>query len=207
VSRRVDRAADRSNLLLGLGSHATVLRERPRPLDGRLVDTLSSVKGVVAAVGRVVSANRPGLAGGENIPAFDDVVLDERVAGPAVEGEVARSLRVVCAGVLDGPGRKAVSILCEGIEYGTTYFRPACQPLPATKPPPACPFHEQVYFPPPCCWQLNCPEPSVQYCHGAFWRVIRSLLTVPAGAAMADGTRARAETTIAVKEIMMLDEA
>jgi hypothetical protein len=33
------------------------------------------------------------------------------------------------------------------------------------------------------------------------------LVTVPAGAAMADGTRAKAETTIAVKETMVLDEA
>lgn len=106
VITRIDRPADRPNLLLRLGAHAKVLREGARALDRRLVDALRSVESVVAAVGRVVAAKCPGLAGREHVPAFDDVVFDERVAGPAVEGEVAGAFGVVLPGVADGPGER-----------------------------------------------------------------------------------------------------
>lgn len=88
-----------------------------------------------------------------------------------------------------------------------THLRPARHPVPATIPPPFCPFHEQEYLPPPCCWQLNCPEPSVHHCHGAFWRAERLLVMSPLGAAKVLGARARAERRIEVNDTIVPDVA
>lgn len=84
-----------------------------------------------------------------------------------------------------------------GMEW--TYFRPAPQPVPATMPPPCFPFHEQEYFPPPCCWHPNCPWPSVHHCQGAFWRGARASV----GAARVEGRRAHAVARSAVRETIL----
>jgi hypothetical protein len=89
--------------MLRLCSDAKVLRKGSGALDGGLVDALGSVEGVVSAVGGVVTAERPGFAGGEHVPGFDDIVFDEGVAGPAVEGEVAGAFGVIGSGVAYGP--------------------------------------------------------------------------------------------------------
>ena len=80
-----------------------------------------------------------------------------------------------------------------------TYFRPAPQPVPATMPPPCLPFHEQEYFPPPCCWHPNWPWPSVHHCQGAFWRGERASV----GAARVEGRRAQAVARSAVRETIL----
>ena len=104
--RRVDRPAHRTHHFLRRVAHREVLRERAGALDRRLVHPLRGVHPVVDAVRRVVPAERPGFSGREHVPGFDDVVFDEGVAGPAVEGEVARAFWGVGAGVADGSGRK-----------------------------------------------------------------------------------------------------
>jgi hypothetical protein len=99
----VDCATDGTGLLLSLVPHGEVLGEGSSTLNGRLIYTLRGVKSIVSAVGGEVSAQCPNLTRGKHVPRFDDVVLNKRVAGPPVEGEVARAFGVVCSGVSHGP--------------------------------------------------------------------------------------------------------
>jgi hypothetical protein len=103
VRRRINTPTHRTNFMLRLSSDAKVLRECAGTLDRGLVDALAGVEGVVPAVGGVIAAERPGFSGRENVPGFDDVVFDEGVACPAVEGEVAWAFWGVGAGVAYGP--------------------------------------------------------------------------------------------------------
>lgn len=98
VVGRVDRAAgavsaaDRPVLVKGGGSD-----------DGRLVDTLGSVDVIDTAVR--CNLTQLGGTGGWVVGSkvLNDVVLDERVARPAVDGEVAVSVGVVAAREVDDP--------------------------------------------------------------------------------------------------------
>jgi hypothetical protein len=99
----VDCATDGASLLLSLIPHGEVLGEGSSALNGRLVHTLGGVKAVVSAVRGEVSAQCPDLAGGKHVPRLYNVVFNKRVAGPPVEGEVARAFGVVCPRVLYGP--------------------------------------------------------------------------------------------------------
>jgi hypothetical protein len=103
VSSRVNGTANSANLLLSFAPHGEVLSKCSRSLNRWLIHTLRGVEGVVAAVRREVPAQGPGLSRSKHVPGFNDVVFDERVTGPAVEGEVTGALRVVCALVLHGP--------------------------------------------------------------------------------------------------------
>jgi hypothetical protein len=91
----VDRPADSTQLLLILSPHREVLSEGPRALNRRLVYTLRSVESIVGALGGEIASQCPRLTRGEHVPSLDDVVFDERVAGPSVEREVAGALGVV----------------------------------------------------------------------------------------------------------------
>jgi hypothetical protein len=155
VVASVDGTADGTSLLLRSIAHREVLGEGPRSFNRRLVDTLSSVEAVIVTVRGEVSAQSPWFAGSKHVPGLDDVVFDERVAGPAVEREVAGTLGVVLAFVLHGPEREMLATNDCCLRRTQTHFRPARQPVPATMPPPDWPFQLQEYFPPPCCWQLN----------------------------------------------------
>lgn len=79
----IDRAPD-----MALRPHAPVLRERRRADDGRLVDSpfapdlVGAAVAVESAVARVVAVIRWVVLVAE---VFDDIVLDERVCGPAIE--------------------------------------------------------------------------------------------------------------------------
>lgn len=85
-----------------LRPHAPELHKRPRALDAGLIDALAGVYIVGALVARGEGAFLgPGLAGGENVVGFDDVVFDEGVASPAVDAEVAGAGGVVGACVAD----------------------------------------------------------------------------------------------------------
>lgn len=70
---------------------------------------------------------------------FDDVVLNERAPGPAVEREVAVSIRVVCARVLDSPAF-VMSMLggFSGTDKASYLGPPGFHPFPPTKLPPVC---------------------------------------------------------------------
>lgn len=81
-----------------------VLVEGLGAVDGGLVDTL----GLGDLVGRAVGSDaaldgslRGWVVGAE---VLNDVVLDERVAGPAVDGEVGVAVGLVATGVGDGAG-------------------------------------------------------------------------------------------------------
>lgn len=104
VVGRVDRAAgavvaaDRPVLVKGGGSN-----------DGGLVDTLGSVDVVDTAVRCNLTqlGSARGWVVGSKV--LDDVVLDERVARPAVDGEVAVSVGVVATREVDDPKERYVS--------------------------------------------------------------------------------------------------
>lgn len=98
VVANVDRAAGAV-----VAAHRPVLVKGGRADDGRLVDALRAVNIVDAAVRRHLA--QLGRARGRVVGAkvLDNVVLDERVLGPAVDGEVAVAVGVVAAGVVDGP--------------------------------------------------------------------------------------------------------
>lgn len=77
------------------------LLEGPGALDGRLVDTPASEDLVLALLEREVALGLPRLVGSEVGVGLDDVVLDQRVAGPPVDSKVARPSGVVFARVRD----------------------------------------------------------------------------------------------------------
>jgi hypothetical protein len=81
-----------------------VLLESPGTIDGGLIGAGRDVDVVVAAVGRDAALVRGARAGVVGPVAFDHVVLDERVAGPAVDGEVAVAGGREGAAVVDGAG-------------------------------------------------------------------------------------------------------
>jgi hypothetical protein len=116
VISRVDAPTHTANLLLRLTPYRKVLCEGARAFNRRLVDPLRRVEGVVGAAGREVAAERPGFAGREDVPGLDNVEFDERVAGPAVQGEVAGAFGVVFARVFDGSGDAALACSSSSVE-------------------------------------------------------------------------------------------
>ena len=96
-ARRAVALADRPELVEGAGA-----------LDGGLVDTLRLGNGVGAAVlvdGAELGRLRRRVVVAEGL---DDVVLDQRVLGPPVDGQVAVALRVELALEVDSAGRAGV---------------------------------------------------------------------------------------------------
>jgi hypothetical protein len=84
-----------------LGADRPVLVEGPGTVNGGLVVTGGLVEVVSATVGvdsALVGGSAAGVVGAEGL---DNVVLDERVAGPAVDGEVTVTLEVDVATVVD----------------------------------------------------------------------------------------------------------
>ena len=86
-----------------LRAHRPELGEGSGTFDRWLIHALTSVQLVCPFLEREVALLRPRFARCDDIVRLDDIVLDERVASPAVECEVSRTLGVVCAGVLDSP--------------------------------------------------------------------------------------------------------
>lgn len=84
-----------------LRPHRPVLLERARPLDRRLLVTRALEDLVGALLEGEVALGSPGLVGREVAVGFDDIVLDERVLRPAVNGEVAGAGRLVRAAISD----------------------------------------------------------------------------------------------------------
>lgn len=86
-----------------LRPYAPELLEGRRADDGGLVHPGALVDGVGAPVGGEVALLGPGLVGRELAVGVDDVVLDQGVPGPAVQGEVARAVGLVRSLIVDGP--------------------------------------------------------------------------------------------------------
>jgi hypothetical protein len=97
-----------------------VLLERACALDRRLVDACAGEDLVRALVKREVALGRPRLVGRQVGVRLDDVVLDQRVARPAVDGQVAGPGGVVGAGVFDGPGSGLTQrrVMGDGVRCG-----------------------------------------------------------------------------------------
>jgi len=87
-----------------LSPHRPILLEGARPLDRRLVDARGLVYLEGALIDGEVSFGGPGLVGREVGVGLEDVVFDQGVAGPAVDGEVAGARCVVGSGVFDCSG-------------------------------------------------------------------------------------------------------
>ncbi len=83
-------------------SHRPELLERPGALNRRLVDPRARKYFVLAFLRREVALGRPRLVGCQVGVGFDDVVLDQGVACPAVDGEIPRTGGIVRTGVFDG---------------------------------------------------------------------------------------------------------
>jgi hypothetical protein len=93
---------------------------------------------------------------------LEDVVLDERVRAPAVDGQVAVPVRGVLARVRDHPGRCASAVTNQRGRRATYCADPGFQPLPPTKLP--FPDHWMLYSPAlPLLYETCAPDaPSVQ---------------------------------------------
>lgn len=85
-----------------VSAHRPVLVKGGRSDDGGLVDSLRAVNVVDAAVRRHLA--QLGGAGGWVVGSkvLNNVVLDQRVLGPTVDGEVAVAVGAVAAGEVDG---------------------------------------------------------------------------------------------------------
>jgi hypothetical protein len=94
---------NRATHTLGLADRP-VLLESSGAVDGGLVGAGRDVDVVVAAVGRDTALVGGAGAGVVGPVAFDHVVFDERVARPAVDGQVAVALGGEGAAVVDGAG-------------------------------------------------------------------------------------------------------
>ena len=83
-----------------------VLLKGAGALDGGLVDARALEDLVRALVGRELAFQRPRLVRRQLWVRVDDVVLNQRVPGPAVDAEVSRAGGVVGAAVFDGSASK-----------------------------------------------------------------------------------------------------
>lgn len=99
-----------------LVAHAPVLLESRRADDRRLVDASALVDGVVAAIGFKGPFLGPGFVGCKLWVRLNDIVLDQGVACPAIEGEVAGTSCLVRALVVHSPDG-AISILEGEVAY------------------------------------------------------------------------------------------
>jgi hypothetical protein len=94
---------DRHRSLIPLGpADRPELGERPGSIDGRSI----CPRGSVDVVGAPVAVDLPPLSGARGgivgAEALDDVVLNKRIACPAVHGQVAVAVGGVVAGEVDG---------------------------------------------------------------------------------------------------------
>lgn len=85
-----------------VAAHRPVLVKGGRSDDGRLVDALRAINVVDAAVRRHLAQLGGARRRVVGAKVLDNVVLDERVLGPAVDGEVTVAVGVVAAREVDG---------------------------------------------------------------------------------------------------------
>lgn len=113
-----------------------VLVEGLSAIDGGLVNTLGLrdlVRRAVGGHGALNGGLGRGVVGAE---VLDDVVLNQRVASPAVNGEVRVAGRTVGTGVCDGAMRRQILCICEHGMRRTYRAAPGFQPFPPTRLPP-----------------------------------------------------------------------
>lgn len=107
---------DGSTRAVGL-TNAPVLVERRGTFDGGLVDALGTVDVVDGAIGGDCTELCGAGAGVVAAETLDDVVFDERVLEPAVDGKILVATWREGTGVRDGPGDDVLmSIWARGTE-------------------------------------------------------------------------------------------
>lgn len=101
VALDINSSADSSSGVELGGSDGPELFEGLRAIDGRLVVSPGGEDVVVGAI--AVDGTLAGSSGGWVVvtPRLDDVVLNESVTRPAVDGEVAVAVGLVCTSVCD----------------------------------------------------------------------------------------------------------
>jgi hypothetical protein len=137
VVLHVDRATD--TLVL---ADRPVLLERPGAVDAGLVVAGAHEDVILVAVGIECALVLSLAAGIVRAVRLDDIVLDERVAGPAIDGQVAVALGVEVTTVVDRATgcQYFLDITClsgKSDQQGHKTYRPVpgFQPLPPTKLP------------------------------------------------------------------------
>lgn len=115
-----------------LSADRPVLLERASSINGRLVGAgrdVDIVLSTVAGEAALVLGPAAGVVGSIRL---NDVVLNKRVAGPAVDGKIAIAARVEGATIVDGPEKSAVPVQAPDKTYRPV---PGFQPFPPTKLP------------------------------------------------------------------------
>jgi len=139
-----------------LRSDAPILLKSACSVDGRLVRAGTLVKLVCSFLEGKIALQRPRFAGRQVAVGLNDVVLDQGVACPSVNGEISWSSGFICAAVLDCPvdlvSCTVISRYVLRVPCRSHLDPPGFHPLPHTKPPP--PLHLAVYEPPPPLLQL-----------------------------------------------------
>lgn len=123
---------------------APELLECRRAVDAGLVDAGGLQNVVCAAIrgdGTLLLSSRAGVVGAVG---FDDVVLDQRVAGPTVEGDVGVDVLGVPSSSVVYDAVAAWVPALVGVSLDADCVRFWCNTLPATKLPTFC--HETSYY-------------------------------------------------------------
>lgn len=123
VSLHVDAAAHTL-----LGADRPVLLKGPLAIDGRLVVAGGDKDIICAAVGLERALALGAAAGVVGAVRFNDVVFNKRVASPAVDSEVAVTLGVEGATVVDG-AEEISKVAC--FDKCSSWYSPACSWVPA----------------------------------------------------------------------------
>jgi hypothetical protein len=118
---------------------APVLVESRSSHNRRLVDSSTFIDGVHAAIGSKVALLVPHFVRSKFAIRIDDIILDQWIAGPAVQRQVSRSICVVGSRICDSP-LEMVRTNYRTIPASTYLEPPGDQPLPHTKPPVPCQF-------------------------------------------------------------------
>jgi len=120
---------DRSRCAVVLAD-GPILVKRRRPIDRRLIDSLSAIKVVGRPIGGDGTDERSARARVVGTKGLDDVVLDERVTSPSVDGEVTVSVGPVVCSIGNGTRRvqvnKLVSVLLRSL-----IVLPCCTGIPS----------------------------------------------------------------------------
>ena len=138
VARDIDTAADISSRVFLWVPDTPVLLECLRAVDGRSVVPPGGQDIVPSAIAGDGALELGSGRRVEGTVRLDDVVLDESIASPTVDGQVAVTVRVVVTGVVDGTNRWSVHIQfseCREVKIAYREADPGFHPFPPTRLP------------------------------------------------------------------------
>lgn len=123
-------------------SYTPELLESPRALNGWSICASGNGNVVGSTIGRDSALGGRPRAGVVRAKVLNNVVFNERVGGPAVNGQIGVAVRRICAGVFDCAGEYSKQSYESSVAIERKSYRalPVFQPLPPTKFPPD--FHD-----------------------------------------------------------------